>query len=81
MSIFLICSARLAAPNLKRSVPTPCVLDACSWWAILPKRDNFPSPCNGLLALEGSSFSTGSLRDLAFGEYPAERLDGLTSPA
>jgi hypothetical protein len=47
----------------------------------LPKRGNSPSPCNGLFALEEVSFSTGFLRDLAPGDYPAEHLDGLTSPA
>jgi hypothetical protein len=81
MSIFLICSARVAAPNLKDRSQNLCAFAHGVLVGNLPKRDNFPSPCNGLLALEGSSFSTGSLRDLAFGEYPAERLDGLTSPA
>jgi hypothetical protein len=41
----------------------------------------FPSPCNGLFALEGLSFTADSLRDLAPGDYSAELLDGPTSPA
>jgi hypothetical protein len=45
----------------------------------MPKRGNSPSPCNGLFALEGLSFSTDSLRALAPGDDSAELLDGPTT--
>ena len=55
MVIFSICSSALAAPNLK-DLPRR----ACALVGILPKRGNSPSPCNGLFALGGVSFSTDS---------------------
>jgi len=76
MDISSIRSSALAAPNLK-DLPRR----ACALVGILPKRGNSPSPCNGLFALEGLSFATDSLRDLAPGDYSAELLDGLISPA
>jgi hypothetical protein len=56
-------SSALAAPNLK-DLPRR----ACALVGIMPKRGNSPSPCNGLFALEGLSFTTDSLRDLAPGD-------------
>jgi hypothetical protein len=76
MDISSICSSALAAPNLKDLPRRTCALVG-----IMPKRENSPSPCNGLFALEGLSFTTDSLRDLAPGDYSAELLDGPTSPA
>ncbi len=57
MVIFAICSSALAAPNLK-DLPRRPRFSACVPVGNLPKRENLPSPCNGLLALEGLSFST-----------------------
>jgi hypothetical protein len=67
MVIFSICSSALAAPNLK-DLPRRPRLSACVLVGNLPKRENSPSPCNGLLALEGLSFTTEFLRDLLPGE-------------
>jgi hypothetical protein len=57
MGISSIESRALAAPNLK-DLPRTNALAHAFWWAILPKRGNSPSPCNGLFALEEVSFST-----------------------
>jgi hypothetical protein len=80
MVISSIYSSALAAPNLK-DLPRRPRFSACVLVGNLPKRGNSPSPCNGLFALEGLSFATDFLRDLAPGEYPAGLLDGLASPA
>jgi hypothetical protein len=69
MGISSIDARALAAPNLKdlprRRRPLNSFRGAHAfWWAILPKRGNSPSPCNGLFALEEVSFSTDFLRDL-----------------
>ena len=81
MDISSICSSTLAAPNLKDLPKTFARQRTAFWWAIMPKRGNSPSPCNGLFALEGLSFATDSLRDLAPGDYSAELLNRPTSPA
>jgi hypothetical protein len=81
MEIIFLDSRALAAPNLKDLPKTLAHVRVTFWWAIMPKRGNSPSPCNGLFALEGVSFATDFLRDLAPGEYPAGLVDGLTLPA
>ena len=59
MGIFSIDSRALAAPNLKDLHRNACVLAGNVPW-----RGTSPSPCNGLFALEGLSFSTGVPVDL-----------------
>jgi hypothetical protein len=58
MGISSIRSSALAAPNLKDLPRTFAHERIAFWWAIMPKRGNSPSPCNGLFALEGLSFAT-----------------------
>jgi hypothetical protein len=52
----------LAAPNLKDRSKNH--IASCAWVMVgnFAQEEKFSSPCNGLFALEGISFSTGSLR-------------------